>query len=131
MEISVDVDPSGALLSGVARRVLDEALSYALTQAGQEASKRIHRILDERIVHPTPYYETQITTDVAPGHVRIHDRGVSYGPWLEGISPENTRSRFKGYKAFGSTLDYLVESSRAQVIVQQALDRYLARIGGH
>jgi hypothetical protein len=131
MEISVDVDPSGALLSGVARRVLDEALSYALTQAGQEASERIHRILDERIVHPTPYYETQITTDVAPGHVRIHDRGVSYGPWLEGISSENTRSRFKGYKAFGSTLDYLVESSRAQVIVQQALDRYLARIGGH
>ena len=30
----------------------------------------------------------------------VHDSNVVYGPWLEGVSSRNQRSRFKGYHMF-------------------------------
>jgi hypothetical protein len=33
-------------------------------------------------------------------HGTIHDSRVVYGPWLEGVSSRNQRSRFKGYRMF-------------------------------
>lgn len=127
--LDVDVSRTGPLLSGRAAQVIEEALAYALTQVGQAASEGVHRILDERIVHPTPYYETQITLDHPPGQVRVHDRGVEYGPWLEGVSSRNRTTRFPGYHAFGQTAQSL-SGGRAQRIAEDAVARYVARLGG-
>lgn len=33
-------------------------------------------------------------------HAEVNDSGVVYGPWLEGVSRRNERSRFKGYAMF-------------------------------
>lgn len=56
--------------------------------------------LDTSIRHPTPYYETQLTVQhVSPSVRKVHDRGVVYGPWLEGTSSRNETTRFKGYSA--------------------------------
>jgi hypothetical protein len=60
----------------------------------------VQRTLDDRIVHPTPYYETQITMVKVPEGKVIHDRGVIYGPWLEGTGERNKTTSFKGYHAF-------------------------------
>ena len=30
----------------------------------------------------------------------VHDNNVVYGPWLEGVSSRNDRTRFKGYRMF-------------------------------
>lgn len=127
--ISIEAKASlaGQILAGRPERVTQEALAYALSQAGQAAIEHVHRILDQSIRHPTPYYETQITLDVPPGHVRVHDRDVPYGPWLEGVSPRNTRSRFKGYHAFQKTTTWL--EPRVQGIADDAVARYISRLG--
>lgn len=33
-------------------------------------------------------------------HGVLHDSGVVYGPWIEGVSSRNAASRFKGYQMF-------------------------------
>jgi hypothetical protein len=59
-----------------------------------------HQRLDQSIRRPTPYYETQLTLQrVSPTVVKVHDRGVVYGPWLEGTSSRNRTTRFRGYSA--------------------------------
>ncbi|MEA2000580.1 MAG: hypothetical protein U9N84_01635 [Actinomycetota bacterium] len=30
----------------------------------------------------------------------VHDSGIIYGPWLEGVSPRNATTSFKGYSMF-------------------------------
>lgn len=126
--LSFDVHVAlGGVLRGRPETVVEEALAYALTQAGQAAIEHVHRILDQRIVHPTPYYETQITLDHPPGQVRIHDRGVSYGPWLEGVSSQNARSRFKGYHQFRDTEAWI--APQLQDFADAAVARYVARLG--
>lgn len=37
----------------------------------------------------------------------IHDGGVVYGPWLEGTSGRNQTTRFKGYRSFRQTAQYM------------------------
>ena len=48
----------------------------------------------------TGNYRRNISTSVRTLSARIDDGGVVYGPWLEGVSSRNTRSRFKGYSSF-------------------------------
>ena len=33
-------------------------------------------------------------------HGKVHDSGVVYGPWLEGVGSRNASSRFRGYAMF-------------------------------
>lgn len=50
----------------------------------------------------TGHYRRSIHGEVrASGNEgRIHDSDVIYGPWLEGVSSRNDRTRFKGYSMF-------------------------------
>ena len=62
--------------------------------------ERVQFFLDAQIKHPTPYYETQITKQRRGLVDIVHDRGIIYGPWLEGTSSRNATTRFKGYASF-------------------------------
>lgn len=79
----------------------------------------------------TGYYATQIQrTTLAPyNDQRVHDGGVVYGPWLEGVSKRNNSTRFKGYHAFRKA------RTRARAIwadlAQRKLTEYIDRMGGH
>ena len=42
----------------------------------------------------------------------IEDGNVIYGPWLEGASSRNQRTRFKGYAQFRMTKQYLQKHSK-------------------
>jgi len=80
--------------------------------------------LDRSIRNPTPYYETQITIQrLSPTVMRVHDRDVIYGPWLEGTSTRNRTTRFRGYaslrRARQSTvakIPDLVRAARARLV---------------
>jgi hypothetical protein len=63
-----------------------------------------HLTLDRSLRHPTPYYETQIMVEPEGGRWVVHDRGIVYGPWLEGTSSRNQTTRFKGYHALRRAL---------------------------
>lgn len=58
----------------------------------------------------------------------ITDGGVVYGPWLEGTSSRNKTTRFKGYKAFRKTKQWLQKEAKA--MSDQFANMITARLGG-
>ena len=97
---TIDVDVSGALLDGRGPEVLRDFTEQVQQDVGQQAHSEVAQIMDMSFRHPTPYYETQVTVQQRGPDVIVHDRGVIYGPWLEGVSQRNAATRFKGYHMF-------------------------------
>lgn len=97
-------------------------------EVGRQALADWHENLDHSIRHPTPYYETQVTVQERGEAAVVHDRGIVYGPWLEGVGSRNRTTRFKGY----FSLRRAAQSTRAKVgqVVRPAVERYLAKMGG-
>lgn len=98
--VNVSVKLKGPLLTGHDAVVIRSFLLEAEDEVAQQASSYVHQYLNTSIRHPTPYYETQITTQRLAGDAVVHDRGIVYGPWLEGTSSRNGSTRFKGYHSF-------------------------------
>ena len=86
------------------------------------------RNLDTSIRHPTPYYETQINIRDQGDASVVNDRGIVYGPWLEGTGSRNRTTRFKGYASFRRATATL--QGQVPRLVQVVLRRYLAKMGG-
>jgi hypothetical protein len=95
---TIEVNVHGPLFDGRAAFAVDEFLHDAVYNVGSQGLANWQLFLDTSIRHPTPYYETQVTVQrVATDLVEVHDRGVVYGPWLEGVGSRNRTTRFKGY----------------------------------
>lgn len=94
------VEVTGPIVTGTARRHGKLMSEEIVDAAGQEALHEVERILDASLQNPTGYYESQITIDRVQKDRVVTDGGVVYGPWLEGVSSRNEKSRFKGYAAF-------------------------------
>lgn len=71
-----------------------------LNRVGGQGLADVHQNLDTSLRNPTPYYETQITSERSGDEQIVHDRGIIYGPWLEGTGSRNETTRFKGYASF-------------------------------
>ncbi len=95
----VTIETRGPLFDGRAALAVDEFLSDAIDTVGGQGLANWQLFLDQSIKHPTPYYETQVTVQrMATDLVEVHDRGIIYGPWLEGVGSRNfPATRFKGY----------------------------------
>lgn len=109
---------SGPLQTAVLSDIIDDSQT-AVTAAVMEA---VHFNLDGSIKHPTPYYETQITVQHQAFYDVVHDRGIVYGPWLEGTSRRNATTRFKGYHSFrraAQTVQGLAPGIVARIVARQ------------
>mgnify|MGYP001615884840 CR=1 FL=1 len=114
------------VLSGADAQV-ERFVTDAVAEVGYQALADVHRILDQSIKRPTPYYETQITIDrQRHDRVIVHDRGVVYGPWLEGVSSRNLSTKFKGYHSFRRAANGLVD--KVEDLIKPHLVRLLARL---
>jgi hypothetical protein len=92
---------AGPLVEGKANAVVDAMMASAVAEVADYTKYEVLTQLDRVLVNPTGYYESQIAdTPVSPFLHRVHDSGVVYGPWLEGISSRNQTTRFKGYHTF-------------------------------
>ena len=60
----------------------------------------------------TGHYRRNVQSEVQGLRGRLDDNGVIYGPWLEGISPRNLTTRFRGYHVFRKTADWLNGQAR-------------------
>lgn len=100
MADTTKITARGPLLEGHADEIVNGFLSRFAQVVSQDAFSEVSMLLDASIVNPTPYYETQITSDRRADDWVVHDRGVIYGPWLEGTSSRNRTTRFKGYASF-------------------------------
>lgn len=127
---TIDVRLIGPLLTGAPAATIDAYLKDATWQVGSQLLSEWHQNLDRSIRNPTPYYETQIMVERVRRDVVVHDRGIIYGPWLEGTSSRNQTTRFKGYASLRRALQQLQRSGRVEQILQVVLRPYLARLGG-
>lgn len=82
----VDVRVSGPLFDGRAQAAVDDFAREAQRDVAAQAYSEWMTNLNRSIREPTPYYETQITVTQRGADQVVHDRGIVYGPWLEGVS---------------------------------------------
>lgn len=129
MPIHARVFMTGALLTGNPLPVIDRFIEDAVWAVGAQALADVHGILDKSIREPTPFYETQLMVErMSPDRVKVHDQGVVYGPWLEGVGSRNKTTKFKGYKAFRTTRQQL--GRKIPALVQPFLNQLIRRLGG-
>lgn len=126
--MDIQVELSGPLFDGGFARGMDVITAEAVDVVAGLALERVHYFLDAQIRNPTPYYETQIARQRAGLFEVIHDRGIVYGPWLEGTSRRNQTTKFKGYASFRKARD--VVEGRAPEMAGQVVARNMHRLGG-
>ena len=111
--MGIDVRGSNSMSDGRAERAVHDAVKEINEQIGQSAYDRIRQRLRTVLRNPTGYYESRVRTVNTGSTEVITDGGVIYGPWLEGTSSRNGRTRFKGYQTFRRvSQDIEKESSR-------------------
>lgn len=126
--VSVTVDADGPLFNGSAKRIVADLRRDIEKSVAAAAMSELHHKMDQSFRNPTPYYETQVVQDRQVDSTQIHDRDIVYGPWLEGVSSRNRRSRFKGYKMWRRTTQEIDE--RVPEIVRAVVRRGIGRLGG-
>jgi hypothetical protein len=124
--MSVSIHLSGGLFHGNAAQEVHRLARDLEEEIGNQVRADVQEILNRRIVHPTPYYETQISVERSAESTMVTDHGVIYGPWLEGISRRNQSSRFKGYHAFRNTAQQI--EGKISRLLQEPLRRMIARL---
>lgn len=100
MKLNVDITTRGALFTPAAFTVAANAADRAAGTLAVEAEKRIQARLSSVLRDPTGFYQSQIRVRQDSAVAAVTDSGVIYGPWLEGVSSRNARTRFKGYATF-------------------------------
>jgi hypothetical protein len=116
---TIEIEATGPLFDGEWQPALDEFVTEAVQEVGGQALANWHTFLDASIQHPTPYYETQLVSElVSPDTDIVSDRGIIYGPWLEGTGSRNATTRFKGYAS----------ARKATQELEGQLDRVLAPV---
>ena len=126
-DVVIRVD--GPMFNGLAKAAVDRCVDEVAQEVSAQASANVHMNLDRSLKNPTPYYETQITLDrVAPLTYLLHDRGIVYGPWLEGTGSRNRTTRFKGYASFRRAVGQTKRD--AQRVADAVVRRWLPRMGG-
>lgn len=100
--IKVLVRHQGPIPEGQTGTIIRKHMRVMKDDLGKVLVARVQSRLDNVLVHPTGYYRSQIDYLINQGNgaVIVHDRGVVYGPWLEGTGSRNATTRFKGYRTF-------------------------------
>ena len=127
MDLRITVDVSGPVFDGRAASAAHDYLDKALMDVGQQGMADVHLLLDQSIRNPTPYDAPQLPVARAGSDVVVHDRGVIYGAWLEGVGSRNYPvTSFAGYHSFRRAFQLL--DRKAQRIAEHALPPFLARM---
>lgn len=126
MSRNVDVTLTGPIFTDLVYINLKSFSEDVRDAVGDQALANVHTILNRRIKHPTPYYETQLRTTLVADSIVVNDSGVIYGGWLEGTSRRNQATRFKGYHAFRNA----TQQTTGQIdrLIQPSLRRFLASV---
>lgn len=124
---TISVRAHGPVFDGRADAAVDDFLDAAEADVAQQGFSEVMERLDRSIRHPTPYYETQLVVERQRGDSVVHDRGVIYGPWLEGVGSRNAPvTRFKGYFSFRRAVQAL--RPQAVGLAEKTLRRFLPRM---
>lgn len=128
--MSISIRRSGPWFDGRAARAMERACDDARDDIAAYAEERVLMGTSANFKTRTPYYETRITTERVSGEVSlVHDQGVVYGPWLEGVGSRNyPNSRFRGYRHW--RLAKQAVNRRGPQIADASVRRRLPEMGG-
>lgn len=128
--MSIDVTFRGPLFDGRAERAMADACDDARDDIASYAEERVLLGTATHFKTRTPYYETRITTERVTAEVSlVHDQGVVYGPWLEGVGTRNrARPGFPGYGHWRAAKQ--ATAVRGPQIAEIAVQRHLPEMGG-
>jgi len=105
-----------------AEAIIDSWLVDVRASFGQQGLSELHFWMDQYFKNPTPYYETQVVAQNMGEDMVIHDRGIIYGPWLDGSGSRNATTRFKGYAHWRRAFQYLNETEGPQILDRHTPD---------
>ena len=124
--MGIKLRKSGAVVNGKAPAIIKTAVSQVSEDVGQQIYDAVQGRLQQVLQHPTGHYQSKVRVDVSQGDAVISDGGVIYGPWLEGTSSRNGRSRFKGYATFRKVLQD--QQKKAVALAEKSLGKSLRRL---
>jgi len=125
--IRVFAEESGPLFDGRADADLYKWMDETKKAVAVAGLGQVQARLDKVLKHPTGAYQSNLqTVTVGRNDQVVTDRGVAYGPWLEGVSKRNESTRFKGYHTFRYVFRRL--RKEATPIAQKILDKYIERM---
>lgn len=123
---NITITLSGPFFTGAPSATIAAMLREMQYQVAAQALADVQRNLDRSLRHPTPYYETQITVQDRVDTWVVHDRGIVYGPWLEGTGSRNRTTSFKGYASFRRAT--ATATQKAPAIVGRILNDWMRRL---
>ncbi|MET7441191.1 hypothetical protein ACFYQQ_01230 [Streptomyces sp. NPDC005496] len=128
--MSIDIDFQGPLFDGRAMNAIQDACEDARDDIAAYAEERVLMGTSANFRTRTPYYETMVTTTNVGGDTAlVHDQGVIYGPWLEGVGSRNAPvTRFGGYHFWRAAKGAV--AARGPQIAEAAVQRHLPEMGG-
>ncbi|MFI5524983.1 hypothetical protein [Streptomyces platensis] len=128
--MGVEIDFQGPLFDGRAEQAMTDAVTDARDDVAEFAEEHVLALTGAYFRHPTGYYESQVTTTRVSADVAlVHDQGVVYGPWLEGVGSRNAPvTRFAGYSHWRQTKELV--QARGPEIAERAVRRHLPEMGG-
>jgi hypothetical protein len=125
-DTSIEIRVSGALFDGRMRALIAAMIDDMKYAVASQVLADWQLNMDRSFQHPTPYYETQVTVQPVGEDYMVHDRGIVYGPWVEGTSSRNSTTRFKGYASLRRAVDG-VRQHKADQICQRIAREYARR----
>lgn len=118
---------AGPLFVGSPTLVAGDILNAAVGDAVAEGEREVKTQLYYGHGLETGHYRRSVHGEVVgTAHGVIHDSNVVYGPWLEGVSSRNARTRFKGYAMFRNAYQKLERIARD--LLRRRVERGLRRL---
>jgi hypothetical protein len=105
---------------------ISDAIDTAEVDIAQDAYNEIQKRLRAVLQNPTGRYQGRIQTSTQSDSLMVSDGGIVYGPWLEGTSSRNGRSRFKGYHVFRTVLQQM--DKKAESVTEQAIGEAVRKL---
>lgn len=120
---------TGPLFDGTAEQLIANGIEDAVDAVAQAGVDAVRARLGSVLRHPTGRASSRVVADVSvPDRASVSFGGLVYGPWLEGTSRRNDRSRFKGYRTFRIVAQEL--EGRAGELAEAALAPHVERLNG-
>lgn len=122
----MEINVSGPIFDGRADAAMKDFQKDLEKRLADETNEELHNQFDRTFKTQTPYYATQVQVHREEGGHVVHDGGVAYGPWLEGVGSRNGSTRFKGYFNYRRTAQIM--EAEAPRIAERMLPRYIRRM---
>jgi hypothetical protein len=123
----IRVSKTGPLFNGLAKKAARDFTKEASLAIAEQGQQLWVTQLNSSIRVNTGYYVSNIQINRAGNTNIVHDSGVIYGPWLEGVGSRNAPvTRFKGYFSMRKSRQKL--DRQAPRIAERVLKKYLPRM---